>query len=795
MSDNTINIEINGTPLQAEQGEMLIAAADRAGIRIPRFCYHNKLSISANCRMCLVEVEKAPKPLPACATPVMDGMKAFTRSPRALAAQKSTMEFLLINHPLDCPICDQGGECELQDVAVGYGGDVSKYSEAKRVVPDKNIGPLISTDMTRCIHCTRCVRFGQEIAGIREFGSTGRGEFTRIGTYIEKSVNSEMSGNIIDLCPVGALTAKPSKFSARAWELVSNAAIAPHDCVGSNVFVHTFRGKVNRVVPRDNEKLNECWLSDRDRFSYEGVNSEQRLTTPMIKRNGEWKEADWDEALELAVNGIQKTCSESGPEQLGALISPSATTEEMYLLNSIMNSLGSANLDHRLRQCDFRSQSVAPVFPSLGVSIAELEKQDAVLLIGSNITKEQPIVAHRLRKAAMNGTKVMAVNNRDFEVHFPQAESIVATQAGMVRELAAIANAVVSAVAGSDVPDNLKDVLQNASTDARCETIAEHLRSSNSASILLGAQSQMSPDYTTLQALAELITEKTNASLGYLTEGANSSGAWLAGAVPHRNAVGQSAEKTGLDARAMMEQPLKAYILHSIEPEYDTCNPAQSLKALADAEFVVMLTPFVTDAMREYADVLLPVASFTETSGTYVNIEGNWQSFTGASKSAGDSRPAWKVLRVLGNLLDVDSFEYVSSEEVLDELKGKLGDMKTENTGREQINHNVPVKSGKVQRISGVSIYAVDGITRRAGSLQKTSDAMDMAVRINSGLAERLKLQDAQRVQVRQEGAEASMDLQIDNGIPGNCVWVPMGSPESAKLGAMFGEVELEVEG
>ncbi|MCK4950925.1 MAG: NADH-quinone oxidoreductase subunit G, partial [Gammaproteobacteria bacterium] len=746
MSDNTINIEINGTPLQAGQGEMLIAVADRAGIRIPRFCYHNKLSIAANCRMCLVEVEKAPKPLPACATPVMDGMKVFTRSPRALAAQKSTMEFLLINHPLDCPICDQGGECELQDVAVGYGGDVSKYSEAKRVVQDKNIGPLIATEMTRCIHCTRCVRFGQEIAGVMELGATGRGEFTRIGTYIERSVNSEMSGNIIDVCPVGALTAKPSRFSARAWELVSNAAIAPHDCVGSNIFVHTFRGKVNRVVPRDNEKLNECWLSDRDRFSYEGVNSEQRLTTPMVKRNGEWKEVDWDEALELATNGIQKVCSENGAEQLGALVSSSATTEEMYLLNNIMNGLGSTNLDHRLRQCDFSDQSIAPVFPSLGVSIDELEKLDAALLIGSNVRKEQPIVAHRLRKAAMSGAKIMTVNSRDFDVHFHQAESIVAAPSDMVNELAAIAKSIT----GSDAPDNLKNVLQNASPNTSHETIAEHLQGSDKASILLGSQAQMCPGFSTLRALAELIAAKTNANLGYLTEGANSSGAWLAGAVPHRNAVGQAAEKTGLDALAMLDQSLKAYILHSLEPEYDCWNPAQALKAVGGAEFVVMLTPFVTDTMLEYADVLLPVAPFTETSGTYVNIEGSWQSFTGVSKPVGDSRPAWKVLRVLGNLLDIGGFEYVSSEEVLDELKGKLGEMKTEDTDRGQIKFNVPVKSGGVCRISGVSIYSVDGITRRAGSLQKTSDAMDMAVRLNTGLSQRLKLQGAQRVRVRQ---------------------------------------------
>lgn len=773
---------------------MLIEVADRSGIRIPRFCYHNKLSVAANCRMCLVEVEKAPKPLPACATPVMDGMKVFTRSPKALAAQKSTMEFLLINHPLDCPICDQGGECELQDVAIGYGGDVSKYSESKRVVQDKNIGPLIATEMTRCIHCTRCVRFGMEVAGIRELGATGRGEFTRIGTYIEQSVNSEMSGNIIDLCPVGALTAKPSKYSARAWELISQAGIAPHDCVGSNIYVHTFRGKVNRVVPRDNEKLNECWLSDRDRFSYEGVNSEQRLTLPMVKKNGQWQEAEWGEALELAVNGVQKVCRENGAEQLGALISSSATTEEMYLLNNLMNGLGSNNLDHRLRQSDFLGQDSAPVFPSLGISVDELEKLNAVLLIGSNVGKEQPIIAHRLRKAAMSGAHVMFINIRDFDVNFNVSETIVAAPDVMVNELAAVAKAV----SGSELPGHLDSVLEGVSPDARHAAIAENLKNTEKAVVLLGAHAHMCPDFSLLIALAELIAEKTNASVGYLSEGANSSGAWLAGAVPHRNAAGHPVDAAGLDAQAMLEQPRKAYILHSVEPEYDCWNPAQALKALNSAEFVVMLSSYITDAMREYADVLLPVAPFSETSGAFVNIEGSWQSFTGASKPAGDARPAWKVLRVLGNLLDLEGFEYTSSEEILDELKSKLGDGQlgkpSDNRNTDQIKFELPSRPEGVQRISGVSIYSVDAVTRRATSLQKTADGMDVAVRLNADLAQHLNLNNTERVLVRQNGCEVSMAMRIDDGIPENCVWVPVGNPEAAKLGAMFGAIELEAD-
>lgn len=790
MADDTINIEINGTSLQARPGETLIEVADRAGIRIPRFCYHNKLSVAANCRMCLVEVKKAPKPLPACATPVMDGMKVFTRSPSALAAQKSTMEFLLINHPLDCPICDQGGECELQDVAVGYGGDVSKYSESKRVVPDKSIGPLIATEMTRCIHCTRCVRFGEEIAGIRELGATGRGEYMRIGTYIEQSVNSEMSGNIIDLCPVGALTAKPSRYSARAWELESQASIAAHDCVGSNIYVHTFRGKVNRVVPGDNEKLNECWLSDRDRFSYEGVNSGQRLTLPMIKKDGQWKEVEWDEALEAAVNGIQKTCSDHGAEHLGALVSSSATTEEMYLLNNLMNGLGSNNLDHRLRQGDFKGQNSVPVFPSLGMPVDELDKLDAALLIGSNIRKEQPIIAHRLRKAAMRGAHIMFVNNRDFDVSFNVSESIVAAPDVLVSELAAVARAA----SGSDIPEHLDSVLKNISPETRHTNIAENLKSAEKAAVILGSHAHMCPDFSLLSALAELIAEKTNASIGYLTEGANSSGAWLAGAVPHRNVAGQPIESAGLNAQDMLDQPRKAYILHSVEPENDCWNPAQAKRALYAAEFVVMLTPFITDTMREYADVLLPVATFSETSGTYVNIEGNWQSFAGASKPAGEARPAWKVLRVLGNLLDLDGFDYVSSEEVLDELKDKLSEGQLDSENSDRVKFELPSRPEGVQRVSGVSIYSVDAVTRRATSLQKTADGMDGSIRLNSSLAQRLNLGNAERVRVKQDDCEVSMALQIDDGIADNCVWIPAGNSESAKLGAMFGPIALEAD-
>jgi NADH-quinone oxidoreductase subunit G len=791
--DSKVSIEIDGMPLQARKGAMVIEVADEAGIRIPRFCYHKKLSIAANCRMCLVEVEKAPKPLPACATPVMEGMKVFTTSPKAIAAQKGTMEFLLINHPLDCPICDQGGECELQDVAMGYGGDVSRYSEAKRVVPDKNIGPLIATDMTRCIHCTRCVRFGIEVAGMQELGATGRGEHMRIGTYVETAVTSEMSGNVIDLCPVGALTAKPSRFSARSWELDERPGVAPHDCVGSNISVHTLRGTVNRVVPRDNEAINECWISDRDRFSYEGLKSDQRLLMPMIKENGQWRECDWETALEKAVKGLQSIVQQEGGDQLGMLVSPNATVEEMYLTQSLARALGCANVDHRLRQSDFSDQALAPVFPWLGQSVEDLEQLDVALLIGSNIRSEQPILAHRLRKASMRGAKVMFLNHRDFEFHFNVADKIVANPDAMVMELAAIAKALIENT-GKAVPESAKSLLaETAITDIH-RSMAETLRGSGKGTILLGSQALSHPTFSALRALAGLVADAAGVSLGYLTEGANGSGGWLAGVLPHRGPAGKTSDRSGLDVRAMLESPRKAYLLLGVEPEFDCWDPATAVSAIRGADFVVSVTPFVDASNKGYADVLLPSAPFAETSGTYVNGEGRWQSFGGASKPAGQSRPAWKILRVLGNLLGADGFDYLSSEEVLQEARAISGDIGGDNRTDFPSALVLPEKTEGLMRISGVSIYATDNLVRRSRSLQNTAAAKDVAVRLNRDLATRLGLQDAERVIVRQGGVQASLSMAVDHSIPDRCVWVSAGTEAAKQLGAMLGPIELEAD-
>jgi len=766
--EKTITIEVDGQSLETKPGALLIDVTDAAGINIPRFCYHNKLSIAASCRMCLVEVAKVPKPIPACATQVMDGMVVQTRSPMALAAQKSTMEFLLINHPLDCPVCDQGGECELQDVAMGYGSDVTRFVEGKRVVPENNVGPLIATDMTRCIHCTRCVRFGDEVAGMREMGATGRGEHMTIGTFVARNVDSELSGNVIDLCPVGALTSKPFQFSARAWELARHTGIAPHDSVGSNIQIHTRRNEVMRVHPLSNEAINEVWISDRDRFSYEGIKSQDRLTQPLIKKNGEWTEASWEEALEAAASGL-KSVAAADPEQVGMLVSPTATLEEIALARKLTTGLGSSNIDYRLRQEDFRGNSTA--IPWLGQSIASLENVDSALLIGSNIRKDQPLLAHRLRKAALNGAKIQMLNPLQLDLHF-DAEQMVSDPAGMVHNLAAI----TEAAGGSH------HLTEQVEVDEAHKAIAAGLKESESGVILLGNIAQSHPDYTILYGLASVIAKATDSSVGVIPMAANSVGAAVLGAIPDH----------GLNAHSMLESPRKGYLLLGVEPGRDTNNPTLARSAMKSAECVVAVTAYRSPCLDEVADVMLPMSAFTETSGSYVNAEGTWQSFVGTTAAVGDSRPGWKILRVLGNLLDIQGFDYNSSEEILSELsEAHASDLKVTSLG---------VAKGKIRsavtgliRIGETPIYASDALVRRATSLQKTKDARDATVaRVNSSVASNAGLSDGDQVAVVQGEGRAEMVLKVDAHIPDGCVWVPAGVPGSEFLGDQFGELSLE---
>ncbi len=723
-----VNIEIDGKQVQAKDGSMVIEAADDAGIAIPRFCYHKKLSIAANCRMCLVEVDKAAKPLPACATPVTEGMRVYTKSPRALDAQKGVMEFLLINHPLDCPICDQGGECDLQDLALGYGASNSRFLENKRVVKDKDIGPLISTEMTRCIHCTRCVRFGQEVAGVKELGATGRGEHMKIGMYVEKAMVSELSGNVIDLCPVGALTSKPFRYTARVWELAQRDTIAPHDCIGSHLCVDVRGNKVMRFLPGENEEINETWISDRDRFSYDGLNSDDRLRVPMIKKDGKWHEVDWTTAFEFAVAGLKPVLTRYGATQLGTLVSPIATVEEMYLAQKLVRALGSDNIDHRLRQQDFSDQETAPLYPWLGQSIPDLEKLDAALLIGSNVRKEQPIAGLRLRKAALHGANIMFVNAQHHDFNFPVKAQLTSGVAGMEHDLAALVKALLHIAgmpAGSGVPQGLESLLANVTVTEAHTEVAKRLHASTRVTVLLGNQALAHPALSTLRALAGVIAQLSNAVLGYLPEAGNSVGGWLAGTVPHRGPAGRIATSQGLDASAMWSAGLKSYLLMGIEPEFDCANPVAAMEALADADFVISLTAYKTDAMQQYADVLLPVTPFTETSGTLINAEGRWQSFSGVVAPLGEARPTWKVLRVMGNLFDLPGFEYMSSEEVCGEVRALVAAVKPDNTMPWRCPEALSTDDNL--RITAAPIYVVDAIVRRCDALQQTVDGQQGA--------------------------------------------------------------------
>ncbi len=704
------SIEIDGVKLEAEPGSMIIEAADEAGIKIPRFCYHKNLSVAANCRMCLVDVANLPKPVPACATPVSDGMTVNTHSKRALDAQKAVMEFLLINHPLDCPICDQGGECELQDVAMGYGNDVSRFTEGKRVVDDKNIGPLISTDMTRCIHCTRCVRFGTEIAGIREMGETGRGEHMRIGTFIEKSIDSEVSGNIIDLCPVGALTAKPSKYQARAWEMEQTGSVAPHDCLGSNIFVHSRRNEVIRVVPRDNDDINECWISDRDRFSYAALNKSPRQTLPMVRENGELRETDWQDALNILTDGVQKVIAANGEDSLAALASPSATSEELYLLQKVVRGLGSNNIETRLNRQDFTADDSDALYPGLGRNVIDLEKMDATLLVGSNLRKEQPIAAVHLRKSTFDGV-VMAVNPEQFDYNFRTEPQVVTPAENMLQCLAGIAVAL-SQLQSADAPAELAS--WNIQPDEAQQRIAKNLYERADSAILFGQYAYNHPDYSKLAAVAQLIATLCNGSFGCFSDGANSAGAHLVGAIPHRDAMQN--KTSGKSLEQIISANPKVVILHALEPSLDISEAAA--KVIESADMVVVLTAFADNEALDYADVVLPIAAFTETSGTYVNVSGQWQSFNAAVSAKGEARPAWKIYRVLGNLFDLSGFDYTSSNDVLEEIKANTKDLVF---GAGQWILPASLESSATA-VKTRKLYEVDELVRRSQPLQETLD-------------------------------------------------------------------------
>jgi NADH-quinone oxidoreductase subunit G len=767
-----VEIELDGKLVEVPQGSMVMHAANKLDTYIPHFCYHKKLSIAANCRMCLVEVEKAPKPLPACATPVTQGMKVFTHSAKAVEAQRSVMEFLLINHPLDCPICDQGGECQLQDLAVGYGKSNSRYEEEKRVVFHKNVGPLISMqEMTRCIHCTRCVRFGQEVAGVMELGMVNRGEHSEITTFAGQTIDSELSGNMIDICPVGALTSKPFRYAARTWELGRKRSVSPHDSLGANTTIQTKSNKVMRIVALENDAINECWISDRDRFAYEGLNSADRITTPMVKQGGQWLETDWQSAMDYVAHSLKTISAESGPEAVAALAHPISSTEELYLLQKMIRGLGSNQVETRLRQTDVKGAASAPW---LGMPISKLSELDRVLVIGSFLRKELPLIAARLRTAAKRGLQVSRIDAGGDDWLIPNT-GIVATPSVWINVLSEVALAVAKAKSVSTPAGT-----PNLTVSATAQKIVDSLLSGASTSVLLGSAAIAHPNATDLHVLAQFIAEQTGATLGFLPVGGNAVGASLVNA-------------NGAGVESILSGDRRAVILMNVEPDADLPNPAQARAALAKANTVIALSAYKSADLLEVADVILPISTFTETVSTFVNAEARTQTIQPAVKPLGDSRPAWKVLRVLGGLLNLDGFLYNMPEEVLGEALGdnyctKLGNQSTA-TGLS--NSNTGSSTG-LERLSDVGIYAGDQIVRRAPALQLTRDAKrSNQVGLGQGLFSELGLKEGDAVRVTQGAQSVDLPVTLEANLAQGAVRISAGTMASAQLGSMFGPVTV----
>ncbi|WP_431636596.1 NADH-quinone oxidoreductase subunit NuoG [Dyella sp. KULCS107] len=760
-----LNIEVDGKPTQIRKGAMIIEAADAIGVAIPRFCYHRKLPIAANCRMCLVDVEMGgklmPKPQPACATPVAEGMKVMTRSDKALKFQKDVMEFLLINHPLDCPICDQGGECELQDVALGYGRSVSRYTERKRTVADENIGPLVATEMTRCIQCTRCVRFTSEIAGTYELGGMNRGENLQIGTYIGKTVETELSGNIIDVCPVGALTNKPFQFKARPWELIAKPSIGYHDALGSNLWLHTRRGEVLRTVPRDNESINECWLSDRDRYSHQGLYAADRIGAPEVKRNGQWQATTWDDALAFAAEALKKLPG----SELGVLAHPATTNEEGDLLVRLARGLGSAHADHRLRQLDFADGATATTF---AMPVADVAKVRAALLVGSNLRHEMPLLNHRLHQAVKKGAKVYTVNPAAFDFNYKLAGEAVVAPHALVDALLSLAHAAVAA--GSTAPAALAEAIGAASSDQGDADALAALKGGN-AVIVLGELAVTHPQASWLRAIARFLAEATGAALNELPVGANALGLVRAGVLPGNG---------GLDAQAMLAKPRKGYVLYGVEPPHDFADGEAALKALLAADTVVAFAAYASPALRDVADVILPIALLPESEGTLVNVDGVAQQQLAGAKAPGQARSGWKVLRALGGLLQFAGFEF-------DDLAGLRAGMSERAAGAATGGLAPRAPAAGLSRLADWPIYRTDAVLRRATALNAHPLNRAPAVRLNADEAARQGVANGASARV----GNAVLPVVVDGTVPDGAVWIEAAHDLTATLPAYGASLTL----
>ncbi len=782
-----VSIEIDGQAMEVPKNSMIIEATDKAGISIPRFCYHSKLSIAANCRMCLVDVEKAPKPMPACATPVMDGMKIYTQSRRAIDAQHGVMEFLLINHPLDCPICDQGGECELQDLAMGYGRSVSRFTERKRVVKDHNIGPLVQTDLTRCIQCTRCVRFLDEIAGTQELGMFGRGDRSEIGTSLAQGIDSELSGNVIDLCPVGALTNKPFRFSARAWELMARPSLATHDGVGSSLWYHTRSERVMRAVPRDCETTNETWLADRDRYSHFGLNAGDRVLEPMVKIDGQWRNVSWDEGIEAAAKALRRTVTAHGGTELGVLMSASVSTEEYFLAQRLARGLDCPNIDHRLRQQDFADDKMRSMAAGFESPMAAIDQADRILLIGSNIRHEAPLLGQRVRTAWRRGAQLAVVNPVDWNFHFAVQDKIISAPQNMLADLAALAVAVAR-VTGQQIPESLKTVVNGVEPAETQLSMAATLNAGLNKMLLFGQAAIAHEQASWLRRLAAWIATATGAVMNVVTHGGNATGATLAGALPGLGSGGRPVE-SGRDTRAMLATPVKGYLLWDIEPAFDLANPALAMAALAAAEAVVAVSSFAGDDLKACANVILPLAPTPESEGLYYAFDGQSFETHQAVRPSGQCRPGWKILRRLGARLELDGFSQVDLVSLRNEM---LDEIKAGSYTAEEIELTAPSAGGDFYRVGEVALYSVDALCRRSQHLQQTVHADNAFVGMNPDDAGSKGFIEGREVKVSQGDAHVVLPVRICPELPNGAVWVKSAIGASTVLGDSFGPINVE---
>lgn len=769
-----IEFEINGKKVTASEGTTIIEAADQAGEYIPRFCYHKKLSVAANCRMCLVEVEKSRKPLPACATPITPDMQVNTKSPLALQAQRDVMEFLLINHPLDCPICDQGGECELQDLSLGYGRSHSEYDQPKRAVFSEDIGPLIETELTRCIQCTRCVRFGEEVAGLRELGILNRGEKEEIGTYVSKIVRSEMSGNVIDLCPVGALTNKPARYETRPWEIKEREAVSPHDCLGTNMYVHTrskeYKAdqKVFRAVPRENEAINETWISDRDRYSVEGLYHKDRILKPLMKKDDQWVEVEWPYALDAIAHLTQHIQKTSGEERIAGLTGYHSTVEEYYLFQKFIRGLGSSHIDHRLRETDFKDQASLSLLPTFSNSIPSIESADAVLLLGSNIRFEQPVLSTRLFKASQDSVIVMAINPIDYAFVFPVKEKVIT----------------------HDLVGSLKSLVQAVKNKDPASAMAQQLLSATQPVIYVGAFALRHPAASDIRYWIHQLEQLIPVKVNYLTEGPNSAGAWIAGCVPHRGPAGSIVHE-GYDAKTLLTQPMDAYFLLNCEIELDAAYPEQALNQLKAAKLVVCLNTFITDEMKDYADFILPITPHTETEGTYVNCEGLWQTFPAVATSYADAKPAWKVLRALANIVGLTGFSYQTHQAVRDSLKAEMNQVEW-GKGHSPTPASHASAPDQLIGIFDWALYNDNPLVRRAEPLQQMLEAHQSMLRLHSREASRLNVKHLEHVKATQLTQSRVFSVYVDDTVAPGWVVIPAGIKQTAGFGEHFAPIAIE---